>query len=275
MKTALTVCFKSCVILGVAFSSIAVADEIDLTKRPNISVTGEAVVMVVPDYAELKIMVQHFDDNISKVRTTNQSRVEQLIDQAKRMGVAKEDIATTPSMVFPDRWQCGKCSEEEKKTGYTAHTQITVTTRQIVQVNEFVTKISGDSHVLLQDVEYHTSELRKHRDAARSMAIRAAKEKATALAQEIGQSIGSALTISEQKIFGAGYSSWSQWGYSCCGYYSYSRYNYNVNAMAQNTLSVSPNATPSSDDGVMSPGRISVRAEVAVSFELRPAIERK
>src|SRR2546421_238199 len=49
----------------------------------------------------------------------------------------------------------------------------------------------------LSNLQFMDSQIRKHRDEARRMAIRAAQEKARLLAGEIGQSIGPAYSITE------------------------------------------------------------------------------
>ena len=54
---------------------------------------------------------------------------------------------------------------------------------------------NGATHV--HGVRFLSSELRKHRDAARANAIKAAKEKAVALTSELGASIGRVYSINE------------------------------------------------------------------------------
>ena len=79
------------------------------------------------------------------------------------------------------------------------------------QVGKFDALISGvvtngASHV--HDVEFRTTELRKHRDVARQMAVRAAKAKADALAAELGVKAGKPVQITEYDS-GGGWWSWS------------------------------------------------------------------
>lgn len=238
-----------------------------VAERPTIAVTGEAEVLVDPDYATLRISVRHFGLSVVDVRMRNQATVAQLLRDARSVGVAEGDLASTPTMVFPGRWLCGSCTEAEGRTGQTAYTDVTLTLRKMEAVSEFAAQLSGNENILLLDVEYRTTKLREHRDHARAMAIRAAREKATALTREIDQSIGPALSINETASEG-GYWSWSQWGYSCCGAYSrYGRYNSNQ-SMMQN-VSIAAGDTSPPGEGALAPGRIPVRARVAVSFELR------
>src|SRR5207248_3032718 len=109
----------------------------------------------------------------------------------------------------------------------------------------------------LQGVQFRTSELRKYRDQARSMAIKAAREKADALARDLGQKVGKAITINEEQSNYWAY--YNAWGYQN-GYQNMSQ-----NVM-QNAGGGSASAT--SGDTTVAPGQISVTARVSVTFAL-------
>src|SRR5262249_54757633 len=57
----------------------------------------------------------------------------------------------------------------------------------------------------IDSIVYETSDLRKYRDQARDMAVRAAREKATALALALGQEGGKAHSIEEGPESNYGY----------------------------------------------------------------------
>jgi uncharacterized protein YggE len=247
----------------------AAADELAVRERPSVEVQGEAEIQVEPDHATLRLGVEHFDDALLGARGRNQAALETLFARVQALGVARADIASTPTMVFPARWSCGSCSDDEKRTGHTARASVTITLRKLSTLMDLVNTLSDDAAVQLEDVEYRTSALRQHRDQARALAVRAAQEKAAALSGELKQQIGKALSISEQNPGGDGYWSWSQWGYSCCGYYSY-RGSSGSRDMMQNVVmqaAAAPGAGPGGD-GPLAPGRIAVRARVSVLFEL-------
>jgi hypothetical protein len=54
----------------------------------------------------------------------------------------------------------------------------------------------------VSDVTFESSELRKFKDQARAMAVRTAREKAEAMARELGQTIGKAVSITEEDVDG-------------------------------------------------------------------------
>jgi len=101
-------------------------------------------------------------------------------------------------------------------------------------------------------MELRTSQLRKHRDAVRAMAIRAAREKADALAAELG--------VKRGKVYSVNANEWGGWWSSGGGWSAR-----NANLVAQNA--VQNTGTPAETaEGTLSVGQISVSASVQVSF---------
>jgi uncharacterized protein YggE len=86
------------------------------------------------------------------------------------------------------------------------------------------------------------------------LAIKAAQEKANALAGELGQSVGKPRTIQEEQ---AGWWSWynSWWGVGW------------GNNMSQNVIQEAAGSSLA-PDGSIAPGQITVNARINVSFEL-------
>jgi uncharacterized protein YggE len=113
---------------------------------------------------------------------------------------------------------------------------------------------AGVNHV--HGVDFRTTELRKHRDRARSLAIQAAREKATMMAGELGQRIGQPHSIREGH---AGWWSWygRWWGSSWRG------------RMSQNVIQEASGGT---GGGTLAPGQIAITANVTVTFELLDAL---
>jgi len=104
----------------------------------------------------------------------------------------------------------------------------------------------------IDGVQFRSTDLRKHKDKARLMAVKAAKEKATDMAGALGQKIGRPRTISEMP---SNYNGWGGWW----GYYG--------NVTAQNAvLNVGPAAGATGE--VTALGQIRINAKVTVAFEL-------
>lgn len=96
---------------------------------------------------------------------------------------------------------------------------------------------------------YQTSELRKYRDQARAMALKAAKEKATAMAKELGVAIGDVRTIREERSYMA-------WGA-------------NAFANAQAQVQTPADGVAAEDGDNSTPlGQMAISANVEVVFDL-------
>jgi uncharacterized protein YggE len=92
-------------------------------------------------------------------------------------------------------------------------------------------------------VYFGISETRKYRDEARSKAIHAAKEKAVAMAADLGQTVGKPLEISEE-------SGWNAYQYSA------------------NAFIPEKKARAEGEESTVAPGEVTIRASVKVSFQL-------
>jgi uncharacterized protein YggE len=136
---------------------------------------------------------------------------------------------------------------------YMARRMYRVTLKDPKQTEALVNLALKSGANLLSGVDLRSTELRKHRDSARSMAIKAAKEKAEALARDLECTIGAPRTIGES---GSVY-----WG---GGYQFGNRYAY-----AQNVAQAAPGEAGEGGE-TMPLGQIAVRATVSVTFDLTP-----
>jgi hypothetical protein len=141
--------------------------------------------------------------------------------------------------------------------GYRIYNVIAITLRDISKVNKVIGAALGAGANQVVNVEFYLSNLRKYRDQARDLAMKAASEKADDLASAAGAETGCVMNINE-----------NTWSYYNSGWYGQSRDLWTQNVMQ--------NATPSggdtmalTDGGPVNLGQISVRAEVSASFSLK------
>lgn len=218
-----------------------------------ISVTGEAEVRVVPDEVILTLGVETWDKNLDLARRQNDQIVDKVLALAEEHGIAPLHVQTDYVGIEP-RYRNGYY-EERDFIGYFVHKTIVITVRDLTQFEGLLAAALDSGVNYVHGIQFRTTELRKYRDEARALAIQAAKEKAGALATELGQEIGEPQRIEEvQSGWGSGYNAW--WG---------SRYG---GGMSQNVIQeMSAGTLPA--QGSLSPGQINVNATVAVSFVLK------
>ncbi len=128
--------------------------------------------------------------------------------------------------------------------GYTARRFYSVTLKDTKLFEPLVSAALQNGANIIEGFEFKTTELRKHRDEARKQAVRAAKEKAEALAAELGAKVGKPRSISEEKSVG-------------------NRQSMNAQVIRE---------TDRSDEGGETTplGQIGVHARISVTFDLEP-----
>jgi hypothetical protein len=216
-----------------------------------ITVAGEAVVKVVPDEVVLTLGVESSDKQLRRARSLNDERVKQVLAAAEQLGIPAKDIQTDHISIEP-RYR--DSYEQRDFIGYFVRQTIVITLKDVAQFENLLTDVLDAGANYVHGIQFRTTELRKHKDEARALAIKAAREKAGALAQELDQKVGRPYAIREdQEGWGSGYNSW--WG-GAGGL-----------GMTQNVVQNAGNAGAEMD-GALAPGQISVTARVTVSFEL-------
>jgi uncharacterized protein len=237
-------------------STPALAHAEDTTRR--ISVRGDAEIRVPPDNIVLSLGVETIDPELRVSRSKNDAASTAVIDALANLGINRSHIQT--EYVNISITSTYKYDEKLKRQvgvrKYMSRKTITVELSTVEKFEEILSAAieAGATHV--HSIQFRTFKLREYRDQARSTAIKAAKDKAEALAKELGQKVGDPLTIGE------GYSRWWSWYGSWWGSGQY-------NAMSQNVSQVS---APSEGTGMsIAPGQIAVTAQISVTFEMLPA----
>ena len=239
------------VALGVAPATAQTAPPQDRAEPRLVTVTGEAVVNVVPDEVVLTLGVESSDKQLRRAKSLNDERVKQVLAAAEKLGIPAKDIQTDHISIEP-RYRDNY--EQRDFVGYFVRQTIEITLKDVSQFENLLTDVLDAGANYVHGIQFRTTELRKHKDEARALAIKAAREKAVALAQELDQKVGKPYAIREdQEGWGSGYNSW--WG-NAGGF-----------GMTQNVVQNAGNAGMEMD-GALAPGQIGVTARVTVSFEL-------
>ena len=216
-----------------------------------ITVTGDAEVRVVPDEVILTLGVETWNKELNIAKQENDQRTQKIIDLCKKHKIENKFIQTDYLSIEP-RYE--HSYERQKFIGYFVRKSIVITLRDISKFESLLSDVLEAGANFVHGVQFRTTELRKHRDQARLLAIKAAQEKAKALAKELGQKVGDPYSIQENPSgWWSWYNNWwgSRWGGS----------------MAQNVVQNVQNSSES--DSSIALGQIKVNAKVTVSFELK------
>ncbi len=220
------------------------------TSAPSIDVSGSADVRVIPDEVFIVFGVETSDPALSVAKSQNDETVKKLLTLTAQLQVDPRYVQTDFISIEP--WEHDLRNGTSRKE-YRVRKNIAVTLKEIAELEELLSRALETGANNVHGIQFRTTELRKHRDRAREMAIQAAREKAELLASQLGRRVGPAIRISEYS--GGWYSPYNWWGQS-----------YGGNAMSQVS---SQSGDASSSSGTIAFGQITVTANVSVSFALQ------
>ncbi len=225
----------------------------DCATGRTVQVTGTAVVYVTPDRALIQLGVQSNGATPDGTQNANFTTIQKVISAVRALGIDAKDIATDAYIVYPVYEDYNTLSIK----GYRIDNVISITLRDITRAPDVVLAALNTGANEVQDVQFYTSDLRKYRDQARGLAIKAAGEKAQALAAGGGAQAGCLLNISEN--------SWSRYYGAWRGGRESALMNQNV---AQNAAPQGGDSTQA-DGSPLSLGQITVQAEIAATYNLK------
>ena len=233
---------KAIAAIGLVYLALAQVRAADDARKPrSITVTGTAVVRMVPDEVTIRLRIETLDKDVRKSKADCDAGVKKLLALAKEMQIETRDVQTANAVI-------ASVSEKESDRwvwkGYKSTVDVLVKLRQLGGYDEFIAR-AVEGSVLLEGIGFSSSQAVQKRGEARLMALRAAREKAAAMAAELDQKIGPPLSVVEE-----GARSWS---------------GFLENTAREVTTDTAPDAT------VLAPGQIDIFAQVTVEFELRDA----
>src|SRR5439155_22246201 len=142
----------------------------------TISTTGESTVYVRPDEVVVNFGVETFNKVLSESKSANDAASKKLLAAIKDVGV-EDKYVQTDVMQVQIEYPAG--GPKNGIDGYFCRRQYAVTLKDVKLFEKLINAALENGANYLMGFEFRTSELRKHRDQARKMAIKAAKEKAT------------------------------------------------------------------------------------------------
>ena len=239
------------ILLCSAFSSSAQESE----KLPVITVSGTAEVQIAPDEAVFSIDVTKTNKDLQAAKRLNDESVGKILELTRRFSISPQNVQTTQiavdmkyesirdakTRIFSDD---GDEIGKRVFRGYEVSKSVTVRLTDLSRFEEFFAEVLKTGVSGVNSVKFETSKLRENKDKAREMAMKAAKEKATAMAAAVGQTIGRAIKITEANVGG-------QFA------------NYSANSNVTGTAGVFTESLVT-----FAPGAIKIEAQVTVSFLL-------
>lgn len=213
---------------------------------PLVFTSGTAEIRVVPDLADLSFGVEVRHADLKEARKLQAERSVKVLAAIRAAGVAERDLQASQVQIRPS--YTDKRQETETVQFYSVSQQFTCTLRDVSKVTDVTAAVVSAGATSVDDANLRTSENRKYRDEARVKAIKAAKEKAVALATELGSVVGKPYSIAE--------ATYNNWGFS---------------QSVSNSIGQGGGNSQPEDDAMstFAPGTITISATINVSFLLQ------
>lgn len=208
----------------------------------SITVTGTAELKVVPDEVVFSMGVESFAKEIAPAKADNDERVRKVLATATQLGVQPEDVQTGDLWISPRYESPG--GMKTVLTGYEVRKGISLTLRDVSKFEALLAALIEGGLNRVHGIEFRSSELVRHREQARTDALRAAREKATKMAEVLDERVGRPITIVEEP----------------------SGPIFPMQRMAANSVAFAPGDASGGETVAL--GKITIRASVTVTFAL-------
>ncbi len=245
---------KSILFAMVLLSAAALSQAQATVEPPLITVNGQAEVNVAPDEVVFTLEVKKRDKDLLVAKEQNDQIVRGVMELARKYGIPSQNVQTDYISVEPKYRTESKRSVDgvvtESKAifdGYEVSKTVVIKLKDISRFEGLLSDLLKSSVDRVRDVDFRTTAIRKYKDQARALAIRAAQEKAIAMTKEIGQSVGKAYSIREQ-------------GYSYAGS--------SMSNVSSNNMATIEGGDSDDETSTIAPGMIKISARVTVSFRL-------
>lgn len=182
---------KKTFLIIATFFAVAVQAQEQKNQVPQISVTGEGKVKIVPDQAVVTIGFQNSGKDAKEVKTLNDEVVDKVIKFLKKSGVPATDYKTNNVSLYKSY------DYEKKKYNFQANQNLSITLKDLSKYDEIMMGLNDAGVNSINGVEFKSSKIDDYERDARKKAIQNAKQKAQDYVSVLGQKVGKALLITD------------------------------------------------------------------------------
>lgn len=203
----------------------------------TITVIGQAELKVVPDEFVITFGVETKAKTANAARLDNERQTAAILTKIRARKIEPKYIKTEHFGLSPE--YTGRY-EDRKLKGYDADRRVSVIVRDASIVEPLLAEIFEAGANRLYSVTFHSSKIEAQLADVRLQAVKAARDKAAAMAGVLGQQLGAPLKIDEQHGQGARISNFAY-----------------------------ANNAPSGPSGTLATGKLRIAASVEITFEIK------
>ena len=210
----------------------------------TVSAAGKARVFRTPDFVDVTLGVLVQDATASAAQYNATQVMERVVASIKTLKLAGEELQTGTVDLSP-RYPDYQSHQERKVIGYNATISMRVRTTDLKSVAKIIDAALGAGANLVHGVDFQIKDALEAREEALKLATKAAKRKATVMAEALDLKLGRVTGISEQ---------------THAAYYG--------RGQAQMSNRMGESSQEPSDSEAIQPGKIEIWAEVTLSVTL-------
>ena len=182
---------KTTVLILVTLFAISTQAQEQKAQIPQISVTGEGKIKVVPDQAIVSVGFQNQGKDAKEVKTLNDEVVDKVIKFLKKSGIPATDYKTNNVSLNKSY------DYEKKKYNFQANQTLSITLKDLSKYDEIMMGLNDAGVNTINGVEFKSSKMEDYERDARKKAMVNAKQKAADYVSVLGQKVGKALLITD------------------------------------------------------------------------------
>lgn len=167
----------------------------EVKQVPQISVTGEGRIKVVPDRVEINLGVKNFGKDAAEVKKLNDETVDKVLKYIKKFGIPASDFKTTQVSLNKTY------DYDKKKQTFQASQSISIVLKDINKYDELMMGLVDNGINSIDNVEFKSSKMEQHKSEARKLAILDAKKKAEDYVSVLNQKVGKAILITDNSNY--------------------------------------------------------------------------
>ena len=190
-KNKFIVLSKATVLFLATLFALTVHAQDQKVQVPQISVTGEGKVKIIPDQAVVTVGFLNSGKDAKEVKTLNDEVVDKVIKFLKKAGIPVTDYKT-------NNVNLNKSYDyDKKKYNFQANQSLTIILKELSKYDEVMMGLNDAGINTVNGVEFKSSKMDDYEKEARKKAILNAKQKAADYVSVLGQKVGKALLITD------------------------------------------------------------------------------
>jgi len=167
--------------------------------RTGITVAGQGKLQAPPDVAQISLGVSTLRATVAEAREEAAAAMSAIVDSLKANGVADDDIQTQQLSIYPEY---DYRNNESILRGFRVTNTVTAKVREIDNTSKVIDDAvaAGGDNTRLDGIAFTIDDPKELEMQVRGAAVADAREKAEALAQAGGVSVGDPIIISEGEV---------------------------------------------------------------------------